>query len=327
MRLPMPTLIRISDPHVDLVGHLKRHGLREVASDCESASGITVEYLLEKWVRLAAPGGPIYLLNESNIFLNEDRCGSFVRDQVRHAQLAQGRLPKSLSVPLTHLSSLEAHGVLPDRMLAIYGRDPEEKGILIPAHTILYVLQCLALPSFDTKVPTQDGKHTMSITPVCLPYPRMFPPVHRFIYTHDRAALLNDILPIRFIARYCQHHELEASLWADKSLLKSLAELSLPNDVKTFAFADEFVDLLKVHTNSASHKSSSVHAIEALSQLASGSLLKVAFKIRSIYANGMAIGFREVTFWRTLQKAWALIVAALGVKRCRSLAMQHAVPQ
>lgn len=321
LHLPDPPIVRISDPHVDLKQHLVRHGMYGDVKALSAAEGITADYLLEKWVLTASQSGPESLLNESSTFLNENRCGDLIREQLLHAQQVDGGMPTQFTVPMNRLSALSAEAILPDRMLAIYGRESDEKGFMVPAHSMLYILQCVTLPSFASFSPGHDEdkiNFTLHVVPVCVPAPKLFGVVHRFVYTHSLTSLLEELLPMRFLARYCKTFYSNTGFDFTTDCLSGFDRLT------SHGRAEVVNPVNIMDQNSATQTKTPatalpVQAVAALSQLASSSLLQIAFKIRSVYANGVAIGLLENSFWRLLKRVWSLIVAALGVKRCRTL--------
>lgn len=318
LRLPQPPLALISNPHVDLVGHLRRHGLEQDAVNFEAAPGITVDFALQAFVLQASSTGPAGLSNMTNTFM--DKYADQICGQLGAAQEADEPLPRRFSLPMEvvqqHPEDLMP-GMLPTHMLAVQGITEGEKGVLIPCHALMYVLQCVSLPAFASggiQGDVGDGsKHLVAVLPIKVPRPKEFPTLHRFLYTHDRAALLNDLLPMRSIARYCDQQQSLATVDSFCDMDMIAAPIKLPDEPMLNLGTAPFIQ------PPPPPKTVSNHATEALSYLPVQSLFTLAFRIHSSWANGVAIGFLEPTYWSTLDKAWALVVAALAAKKGRLL--------
>lgn len=297
LRLPPPPICLISDPYADLNAHLRRHGMHIEADTFEStAPGITADFALRTWVSTAA-GGPAELLNQTNIFLNEHA-------KVVQAQIGSQGPPPYIDIPIADLDKLaDDHGITPTHLLAVHGIDEkigeDAKGLLLPCHALMYALQCVSLPSFPTSNAHEEGevKRRLPVLPFRVPRPTEFPTLHRYLYSHDAGALLVELLPMKHIAKQ----------W---DVAKSKQFDTTPS------YAAHISNQPPAPVPPPTVPSS---ATNALAHLPTQSLFGYAYKIHSAWANGVAIGILDKTYWSTLDRAWDLVMAALTIKKGRIL--------
>jgi hypothetical protein len=295
LRLPRPPICMISDPYADLGAHLRRHGLT-IEADAFDGTDMTVDFALRGWIAQSA-GGAERLLNETNVFLSQHA-------KAVQSQLATTGLPAHLDVAVADLDNLaDDHGLTPTHFLAVHGIDAslgdDAKGLLLPCHALMYVLQCVSLPFFSTSSgPVQDEtKRRIPVVSFRVPRPTEFPTLHRYLYTHDASALLVDLLPMKHIARH----------W---DVAKSKQFDTTPS--YTAHLSNQPPAPVPAPTVPSS-------AANALAHLPTQSLFGYAYKIHSAWANGVAIGLLKSDYWSTLDRAWSLVMAALSIKKARIL--------
>lgn len=299
LRLPKPPLCVISDPYADLCAHVRRYGMETEAEQFAQAQGITPDYVLQASIE-TTPGGATALLNQTSVFLS--RHAQPVESQMKQVKEEPSKvsIPKRFSIPVGDLDqAADDYCLTPTHILAVHGTTEganNERGLLMPCHALIYVLQCVSLPAFATSTAGQDGETVRQLPTVMLrvPRPQDFPLLHRYIYTHDASALLVELLPMRHIAKYL-----------DQAKDKQQADLNYSWDMQ---YANQPMPLLPPPTNTAT---------EALSHLPIPSLFGYAMKIHATWANAVAIGFLDKAFWSTLDRAWCLVIAALACKKAR----------
>jgi hypothetical protein len=306
LRLPRPPLCLISDPHADLCLHLRRHGMDVEADEFATAEGITVQFALRGWIQTSL-GGAIGLLNQTNVFL--DKHASIVKTQLESAKTDHDQaVPSHFDIPVAELDEhADDNCLTPTHILAVHGtgsslEDPDEaKGLLIPCHALMYALQCVSLPAFPTSMARHEGEtqRTLPVVSLRVPRPSYYPTLHRFLYHRDASALLVELLPMKHIARHWDQVKSKEQLQQQEQHLSYASYLA-----------------------TSSTTSPPTSATDVLSHLPTQSLFGFAYKIHSAWANGVAIGLLEGTYWSTLDRAWNLIMAALSIKKARILDME-----
>lgn len=325
LNLPKPPLTFISNPYENLPQHVYKHGLIEDANNFARARGITVEFALLKWVQYSGEEGSNGLLKMTSWLM--DTFQARLIEQLAQAQTDNHVLPKHFNIPSNELNTRVQEGnargekftLPPTHVLAIHSNHAgpeEENGLLIPCHAMLYVLQCVSLPRFGESTVTMDGIHDKSsqqsfpVVPILVPRPKEFVHVHRFIYTRDAASLLAELLPMQQILIHTKQRRVQdqfasASLGASTTYGSSLA--SFTNSILSF---HESMQLFQ-------YESASQQAIEFLSEQPVHDLFTIAYRINAIWANGVAIGFIDTSFWKALQTGWTLVITALACKKGR----------
>lgn len=278
LRLPTPPLVFLSDPYDDLIAHLRRHGLHGDADNFAQAEKITPDFALQAWMALIAKDGTQELLGESNAFVATYQ--GHIQQSLSLAKSRGAPIPTYFSLP----SSMEVAN--PTHFLAVHGRGKDEEGVLLPCHPLIYVLQCVSLPSFaPSSFVRKADECQVHVVPLCVPRPKDFPITHRYLYTRQPSNLMADLLPVEYVTQYQREScGINAASW------------------------DE-VFVLEAQPSSA--------AVEALSQLPVTTLLTSANTVHSAWANGVAIGILCIEYWKTLDQAWSVLVAALGIVRAR----------
>jgi hypothetical protein len=324
--LPKPPLTFISNPYVDLPEHVYRHGLIEDAKHFAMARGITVEFALSKWVQYSGSESSANGLLKMTCWLM-DTFQETIKVQLAHAQARKEVLPKHFTIPTAELNEKvqecnaksEKPSLPPTHVLAIHSnqaRAGEENGLLIPCHAVLYVLQCVSLPRFGESTVTletcenDDSVQSFPIVPILVPRPKEFVLLHQFIYNRDAAALLIELLPLQQIVLRAHQNTLQYQLATTSLNENTPYGSSLALFTNVILGIEEGVQLF-------CDKSASQYAIEFLSDQPAHDLFTIAYRINSVWANGVAIGFLDSSFWKALQTAWTLIVTALACKKGR----------
>lgn len=283
LKLPQLSLTPITNPYLDLEGHLNYHGLNLLAEEMEEAK-IPVDYACSAFFATAS-GGPIGLLDRTTALFYPHETET--RSQL--SSVPEGGLPDRLELNLP--SEINGNQT-PSHILAVCSSTSDvNSGLLLPIHSLPYALQCISLPSLSGSISASEdslasskqktGLTTLPIIPLRVPKPEAFPTTHTYLYTRDPASLLAAVIPMSVITRH----------W------NSLRRNTPPNELPTPSEA----------------------AIEALAQQASKELLKHAKDIHSVWANGVAIGLVNGGYWETLDKAWNIIIGALILKKEKSL--------
>ncbi|PWN34297.1 uncharacterized protein FA14DRAFT_173993 [Meira miltonrushii] len=325
LRLPRAPLRFISNPREDLPEHLYRHGLAEDAKNFAAAKGITVDFALAKWVQHSSSQGATGLLKMTCWLM--DTFHDNIKEQLSEAQAKKQALPRHFAIPTADLNKKLQDGkasgtglsLPPTHILAVHSSQAnagEENGMLIPCHAMLYVLQCVSLPrlgeSTVTMEPNENNGSSQSfpVVPILVPRPKEFVPVHQFIYNRDAAALLMDLLPLRQIVQSDNQTTLQQQ-FAATSLNDNISYGSyLPVLTNTLLGIEQSVQLF-------ARSSLSQQATEFLADQPTHDLFAIAYRINSVWANGVAIGLTDPSFWNALQTGWTLIIAALGCKKGR----------
>lgn len=265
------------------------------ADEYEQAGDITADFVLQA-LRVTSGGGAEALLNQTNVFLSQH--GLTVNEQIK----ASAGLPDHFSIPVADLDTLaDDHCLTPTHMLAVHGTEEkasnETKGLLLPCHASIYVLQCVSLPCFPTSTGPEEGqvKRQLPVVPFRVPRPTEFPTLHRYLYTHDASALLVELLPMKHIARQWDHTKSKQSDPAPSAIAHLSNQPPAPSPPPTVPSS----------------------ATMALAHLPTQSLFQYAYKIHSAWANGVAIGLPQAQYWSTLDRAWSLVMAALSIKKAR----------
>lgn len=64
-----------------------------------------------------------------------------------------------------------------------------------PTHRYILTSQCTNLPDIPDKLSFSPSNHTVDAIPLHLPYPKLFEPLHRYLYNHNTTQLLYSFLP------------------------------------------------------------------------------------------------------------------------------------
>ncbi|PWN48186.1 hypothetical protein IE53DRAFT_389636 [Violaceomyces palustris] len=288
LHLPTPILENLSDPYQDLAAHLHRHGMHVEAEDFKKA-GVPVDYILKKFFSVAQGGSSTSLLAETTSMLGDQ--AEWVNKQL--GERMDGSLPSSIVLEVN--DGIQGLPQSPSHLLAIHsssaraegagGNGESPQGMIVPAHALVYALQCVSIPPFTSTcaascVDPQESKpagkalRALPVIPLAVPRPSRFGITHRWLYNQDRSALLSELVPMRHIIRYRNQRSSQGRR-VPGTLLNPL------------------------------------EASEALSTLGTSSLLTCADTIHSAWANGVAIGLISRGYWETLSKAWELIVAGI----------------
>ncbi|PWN26291.1 hypothetical protein BDZ90DRAFT_51244 [Jaminaea rosea] len=327
IRLPPPALTILSDPYADLTLHLNRHGLR---SEAETLGKMPPDFILHNY--LTIKGGPVGFLEQTMRLVERHgpemgrQIGAAARrqqgnpgpgegDRLPEAVLldtqmldadaiASGLLPTHLLVvtpclPLSGPTSSSAGSSTPTPSSAISSSPPShQQHVILPIHSLLYVLQCVSLPPLPrSSVPTSSSPagETLEIPVVSLkvPRPALFSLTHRFVYSHDTQALLMDLAPLERLAAILRARAggERASQGAAPSSSSSTPPIMIPRPSRS-----ECQTLLAHHCPAAE-------------------LLGYAQKVHGAWANGVAIGLTTTVYWRTLERAWELVVGALRIQQ------------
>lgn len=326
LRLPQAPLRFISNPRDDLPEHLYRHGLAEDAMNFAMAKGITVDFALSKWVQHSGSEGANGLLKMTCWLM--DTFQDNIKEQLSQAQAKNQALPRQFTIPTANLNRKIQEGnalgenlsLPPSHVLAIHSNQAsagEENGMLIPCHAMLYVLQCVSLPRFGESTVTMEtydnngSSQSFPVVPILVPRPKEFVLLHQFIYTRDASALLMALLPLWQIVQRVEQKITLQHQFANTSLNDNASYgSSLPVFTNTILGTEGSVQLF-------SKKSASQHAIEFLSDQPAHDLFSIAYRINAVWANGVAIGLTDVSFWNALQTGWTLIITALACKKGR----------
>lgn len=316
--LPSPTIRAPTDPHRDFRGHLSRHGL---GAEADAYAPLPPDYVLHTYMTAISGGPPVLLEQSAQLLVRHEsevarQMSRSTLDEVDPGQQAGSfppdgpsksiaeRLPESLYFDVEHLDPMASqNGVLPTHILALHPseawKDIAPTGMLLPVHSLPYVLQCVSLPP----LPPSDGLRAsiaesleLPVVSVQLPRPDLFPMTHRFLYTRDPLRLLADLLPIQLLTKLaCQHGVLTRQT-------ESAASQGEPEDE-----AEEGVRKLG-------------QSVELLTQqLSQPQLLDYADKVRGCWLNGCAVGFVPQIYWTTLSKAWDFLIASLEIQKRQRL--------
>lgn len=208
------------------------------ADDFEQAS-VPVDYVLQMYLATAS-GGEEGLLHQTSQLLRNHV--SAVQTQLQKATDAGLDVPAHFELEVDALDAMaEASGATPTHVFAVHSTVPasfssgddarRQAGLLLPVHAMVYVLQAVSLPQLVPAEPIRnaDGDKTHSqlpVIPLRVPQPSFFPLVHRYLYTHNRAALLSALVPMRHIAQHIRSHSAEAgSPIPPKAAMQALAHL------------------------------------------------------------------------------------------------------
>ncbi|SPO36808.1 uncharacterized protein PSFLO_02279 [Pseudozyma flocculosa] len=282
-RLPRPPIQVISNPHLDLAQHLRRHGL-EADAKAVQTSGMPGDFLLDAYLEAGRMG-------KSNLHQQTADFVPRLRNQIQ-AQVQQGaKLPASLQLDTT-LDSCGSY-LPPTHVLAIFSGTDET--ILVAAHDLVLALQCTSIPFLPPVVRgRKPSEARLPVVPLCLPHPSAFDSVHKWLYSPDSPCLFEDLIPMAFVVR------LLATLSNERYQRDELASLSLLE-------MDNVGARLKVSL--------------ALSYLATSTLLDVLKRIQAVWKNGAAMGITSLRFWGQLDKAWESVLGALVEAKRRKAAL------
>lgn len=355
IRLPPPALTILSDPYADLSLHLLRHGLRSEAETLSTMPPdfILHNYLTIKGGPAAMFGETeafgvrhgrevrrqLGAAEQAAAMSREEKGGESERD------LAEP-LPESIVLD-TQVLDAEAlrSGMLPTHLLVVLSSMPEKKGtkgkgkasagqqqssatttssnhITLPIHSLLYVLQCVSLPplppSSSAATPSAPDASSSSssataaalsetrefpIVALRVPRPDLFHLTHRFIYSHDTQALLADLAPLERLSQVLRERE-EVNRGKGKAATAPGGSSGNPGA----SSSDQQVVMVAKPS-----KAECQHLLAA--HVTAGELLEHAQRVHGAWANGVALGLTTGVYWRTLERAWDLVVGALLVQQ------------
>ncbi|PWN45398.1 hypothetical protein IE81DRAFT_359637 [Ceraceosorus guamensis] len=280
LKLPNPQIVPLSSPYEDFKAHLISHSLFREAHDLAKCTPDFVRDHLPDRISLhnqTLALTPV-LGAVSKVLLETDTVPSHVA------------IPSSLAASAGSVSHLLVVRPSPAGPASSSNQSTSgNKGLLLPIHALPYVIDCVTLPPLPL---AQAGY--LSTIEICVPSPERFGTIHRYIYTRDGAALLAELLPLKFLSRNVDAASMkpEHEAWA--------AGRHNADDGVTSA-----VDV------------AAGRSIEALSTLPSSVLFAHAHSIHAAWGNSVAIGLLDRQFWQALEKAWSLIVGAIGLRRSR----------
>lgn len=312
IRLPDPPLWVLSSPYQDLRRHLIRHGMR---GEADVYAPLPPDYALHGYMT-AIPGGPPALVEQSARLLLDHEAE--VARQMARSKLDERsadlqspnrvaeRLPEALHFDLEGIDHRTiAENIIPTHILAAHSsisrKDRPPMGMLLPIHSLPYILQCVSLPALpptDMSQAMATGTLEMPVVSVIMPRPDMFPLTHRFVYNRDTVGLLAELLPVRLVERLIQEDCKDTSDAKTGDLGTSIRH-SAPSDDA----GDPGPRLLR-------------HCVELLATgTTKAELLQRLSQVHACWANGLAIGFAPSIYWETLSKAWSFLISALQLRQ------------
>ncbi|KAN0065395.1 hypothetical protein ACQY0O_001231 [Thecaphora frezii] len=295
-RLPPPPIEIVSSPYVDLAAHLRRHGLERDAQAVEDGT-MPCEFLLSAYLE-AGQLGKCSLHRQTVDFVPRLRCS------IEAQATPNGKLAQAVQLDVG-VDSCGSH-LPPTHLLAVY--DDIETASLVAAHAMVLALQCTSIPYLPPTEHDQPlSQTTLPIVPLCLPHPRDFEIVHKWLYHGDSTSLFQDLVPMAFVARF-----LSTLPSAVRSLRLRATPNPNPNPTSPSATVAEDIQM-----------GATDRIAWALSHLATNTLLDSLRRIQAAWKNGVAVGILSSRYWNQLDKAWQTVVAALVLakKRKASLAV------
>jgi hypothetical protein len=271
LRLPTYPIAVLSSPYADFTAHLRAHGLAHEAAEL---GGCTPDYVMaqlpaslhaetlsfETTLRqLAALGGDV----PPHVDFPLESSGSISHLFVVRASLGPAPSAVDQSMPPPAMS---ARGTS-TRPHVSPAPAATSRGLLLPVHGLVYALDCATLPPLP---PAHDDRGRLPVVTLHVPAPATFGTVHRYVYTRDAAALLAELLPLRFLSR-----NLAAGAGAAGGAEPAGAALTAPR------------------------------ARELLASLPTATLLAHARTVHAAWGNAGAIGLLDARYWATLSVSGA----------------------
>ncbi|KAK0550739.1 hypothetical protein OC845_002514 [Tilletia horrida] len=214
-RLPAPQFRFSTNPHVDVVRHLRRIGLEQHAETAQQDQWLAV-YVRDRirqmttsscWRIAAQTSGP-----------DTDTCGALASVHVVQSDSGSQSSPPSHVLALLPCGSERSGGTasqqagsssLSSSSAAGHGM-AHSAPILLPVHALIYGVQCYHIPDgyfhssrmmIDEDTVSHDGAISVPVLRLHLPHPATFSITHEYLYSGSPQKLLINLIPVRLLAR------------------------------------------------------------------------------------------------------------------------------
>lgn len=210
----------------------------------------------------------------------------------KHDRVGQDSAPAGLSSSSS--SSPPSSSPLPRRQRRAVG-------MLLPIHSLPYVLQCVSLPALPPADSTSTtGTKELPVVSVRVPRPDAFSMTHRWIYNHDSAMLLRTLIP----AQVPLTGVLKVTTSSPSSFEARPDEGRQGTSASARAIFQHIVDHLQTNAGVTSSLPAGLHRKRT-------ELLTHLEKVQAAWSNGLAIGVAPNLYWKTLERAWELLLGPL----------------